>query len=150
MYLHCLYAYTYIVLIINVHHTYPACIHQADRFFFFFTMIMEIPPFPLTSRVDDILLNESVCDRSGANNCALLSFEFCVQLYLYLMLGLLVHVPGIYFFWKFKFNLSFFSDLKYDCQIHCTFTTHWVSLCNLCVHVLLWSQFKKTVRMAGK
>lgn len=45
---------------------------------FFFTMIMEIPPFPLTSRVDDILLNESVCDRSGANNCALLSFEFCV------------------------------------------------------------------------
>lgn len=77
MYLHCLYAYTYIVLIINVHHTYPACIHQADRFFFF-TMIMEIPPFPFTSRVDDILLNGSVCDRSGANNCAMLSFEFCV------------------------------------------------------------------------
>lgn len=75
-YLHCLYAYTYIVLIINVHHTYPACIHQADTFFFYHDH--GNPPFPFTSRVDDILLNGSVCDRSGANNCALLSFEFCV------------------------------------------------------------------------
>lgn len=146
-YLHCLYATSFN----NQCASYIPCMYTPSRqVFFFFTMIMEIPPFSFTSRVDDILLNGSVCDRSGANNCALLSFEFCVQLYLYLMLGLLVHVPGIYFFWKFKFNLSFFSDLKYDCQIHCTFTTHWVSLCNLCVHVLLWSQFKKTARMAGK
>lgn len=46
--------------------------------FFFFYHDHGNPPFPFTSRLDDILLNESVCDRSGANNCALLSFEFCV------------------------------------------------------------------------
>lgn len=40
---------------------------------------MEIPPFPFTSRVDDNLLNESVyVTGSGANKCALLSYEFWV------------------------------------------------------------------------